>query len=98
MVMHLVLDCLMDAMAMITVTASIIYRRVRRLQPELCCRVGCGVDGPSFEPVSPTLRWIAERMFVGIGARYPDQVVMRLFLTGLSDSKSFWPVGLATPS
>ena len=34
---------------------------------------------PSFETVSPALRWINERMFVGTGARHPDKVVMRFF-------------------
>lgn len=34
---------------------------------------------PSFETASPALAWIAERMFVGSGARYPDAVAMRFF-------------------
>jgi hypothetical protein len=34
---------------------------------------------PSFETASPALGWIAERMFVGTGARYPDAVAMRFF-------------------
>ena len=34
---------------------------------------------PSFETASPALSWIAERMFVGAGARYPDTVAMRFF-------------------
>jgi hypothetical protein len=34
---------------------------------------------PSFETASVSLRWIAERMFVGSGARHPDQVVMRFW-------------------
>lgn len=46
-----------------TVDASLVYFR--------CC--------PSFETVSPALRWINERMFVGTGARHPDRVEMRFF-------------------
>ncbi|MDM0073861.1 DUF3237 domain-containing protein [Variovorax sp. J2P1-59] len=34
---------------------------------------------PRFETSSPTLRWIGERMFVGVGVRHPAQVVMRFF-------------------
>ena len=34
---------------------------------------------PSFETASKALGWIAERMFVGTGARYPDAVAMRFF-------------------
>ena len=34
---------------------------------------------PSFETASPALSWMAERMFVGTGARYPDAVAMRFF-------------------
>lgn len=34
---------------------------------------------PSFETASASLGWIAERMFVGTGARHPDRVVMRFF-------------------
>lgn len=34
---------------------------------------------PRFETSSPTLGWIAERMFVGVGVRHPAQVVMRFF-------------------
>jgi hypothetical protein len=37
---------------------------------------------PSFETSSKALHWITERMFVGTGARYPDQVVMRFFELG----------------
>lgn len=37
---------------------------------------------PSFETTSTALGWINERMFVGTGARYPDQVVMRFFALG----------------
>lgn len=34
---------------------------------------------PSFETRSPSLRWITERLFVGVGVRHPTQVVMRFF-------------------
>ncbi|MEJ8813270.1 DUF3237 domain-containing protein [Variovorax ureilyticus] len=34
---------------------------------------------PRFETSSPTLNWICERMFVGVGVRRPAQVVMRFF-------------------
>lgn len=34
---------------------------------------------PSFETASASLRWITEHMFVGTGARRPDQVVMRFW-------------------
>jgi Protein of unknown function (DUF3237) len=34
---------------------------------------------PRFETASPALGWISERLFVGTGARLPDQVVMRVF-------------------
>jgi hypothetical protein len=34
---------------------------------------------PRFETASPSLRWIEERMFVGVGVRHPAQVVMRFF-------------------
>lgn len=49
-----------------TVDPALIYFR--------CC--------PSFETVSPALRWINERMFVGAGARQPDRVVMRFYELG----------------
>ncbi|MGJ7510944.1 DUF3237 domain-containing protein [Variovorax sp. GT1P44] len=35
---------------------------------------------PRFETASPALRWIGERMFVGVGVRHPAQVVMRFFV------------------
>lgn len=35
---------------------------------------------PSFETRSESLRWITERMFVGVGVRHPAQVVMRFFV------------------
>ena len=38
-----------------------------------------GERSPSFETASASLRWITERMFVGTGARHPDQVVMRFW-------------------
>jgi hypothetical protein len=34
---------------------------------------------PRFETDAPALRWINERMFVGVGVRHPAQVVMRFF-------------------
>jgi hypothetical protein len=34
---------------------------------------------PSFETASPSLAWISERLFIGTGARHPDEVVMRFF-------------------
>ncbi|WGT64265.1 DUF3237 domain-containing protein [Variovorax paradoxus] len=34
---------------------------------------------PSFETRSQSLRWITERLFVGVGVRHPAQVVMRFF-------------------
>jgi hypothetical protein len=64
-------------------------RAIRSGPPELMARLvrGEAVDpaliyfrcSPRFETVSPTLRWINERMFVGTGARHPDKVVMRFF-------------------
>lgn len=64
-------------------------RAVRSGPPELMARLvrGEAVDpahiyfrcSPSFETASPALGWIAERMFVGSGVRYPDAVAMRFF-------------------
>jgi hypothetical protein len=34
---------------------------------------------PRFETASRALAWINERLFVGAGARWPDQVAMRFF-------------------
>ena len=34
---------------------------------------------PRFETASPALAWIMERMFLGVGLRQPDAVVMRFF-------------------
>lgn len=34
---------------------------------------------PRFEAAAPALRWMNERVFIGTGARYPDQVVLRFF-------------------
>lgn len=34
---------------------------------------------PSFETTSKALAWVHERIFVGTGARHPDQVVLRYF-------------------
>lgn len=64
-------------------------RAIRSGPPELMARLlrGEPVDpsqiyfrcSPSFETASPALRWITGRMFVGTGARHPDQVVMRFW-------------------
>jgi len=64
-------------------------RAIRSAPPEVMAKLvrGEAVDpslvyfrcSPSFETVSPALRWINERMFVGTGARHPDRVVMRFF-------------------
>ncbi len=37
---------------------------------------------PRFETAASSLRWINERVFVGTGARLPEQVVMRFFELG----------------
>ena len=34
---------------------------------------------PRFETASSSLAWISERLFIGTGARHPNQVVMRFF-------------------
>ena len=34
---------------------------------------------PQFETASPSMAWISERLFIGTGARLPDQVLMRFF-------------------
>jgi len=62
---------------------------VRTASPEVMAKIVRGepVDpstvyfrcSPSFETASPVLSWITERMFIGTGARHPDQVVMRFF-------------------
>ena len=64
-------------------------RAVRTASPEVMAKIirGEPVDpstvyfrcSPSFETASPALSWIAERLFVGTGARHPDKVVMRFF-------------------
>jgi hypothetical protein len=64
-------------------------RAIRSGPPELMARLVRGevVDpaliyfrcSPSFETVSPSLRWINERLFIGTGARHPDKVVMTFF-------------------
>jgi hypothetical protein len=64
-------------------------RAIRSGPPELMARLVRGepVDpaliyfrcSPSFETVSAPLGWINERVFVGTGARYPDEVAMRFF-------------------
>jgi len=37
---------------------------------------------PSFETASASLGWITERLFIGTGARHPEEVVMRFFEVG----------------
>ena len=74
-----------DAGDMIFVT----NRAVRTASPEVMAKIIRGEPvepstvyfrcSPSFETASPTLSWIAERLFVGTGARHPDKVVMRFF-------------------
>jgi hypothetical protein len=74
-----------DAGDMIFVT----NRAVRTASPEVMAKIirGEPVDpstvyfrcSPSFETSSPALSWIAERLFIGTGARHPDKVVMRFF-------------------
>jgi hypothetical protein len=64
-------------------------RAVRTASPEVMARLVRGevVDpalvyfrcSPSFETASSALAWISERLFVGTGARLPDQVVMRFY-------------------
>lgn len=64
-------------------------RAVRSGPPELIARLARGEEvdpaqiyfrcSPSFEASAPSLAWMAERMFLGTGARYPQAVVMRFF-------------------
>jgi hypothetical protein len=64
-------------------------RAIRSGPPELMAKIARGepVDpaaiyfrcSPTFETASASLRWINERMFVGVGARFPDRVAMRFF-------------------
>ena len=72
-----------DAGDMIFVT----NRAVRTASPEVMAKIIRGEPvepstvyfrcSPSFETASPALAWIAERLFIGTGARHPDKVVMR---------------------
>lgn len=65
-------------------------RAIRTGPPELMQRLVRGepVDpaqiyfrcSPTFETVSPSLRWTMQRLFVGTGARHPDTVAMRFFV------------------
>jgi len=74
-----------DAGDMIFVT----NRAVRTASPEVMAKIIRGEPvepstvyfrcSPSFETASPALAWIAERLFIGTGARHPDKVVMRFF-------------------
>ncbi len=64
-------------------------RALRAAEPEVTARLlqGKPVDpalvyfrcSPSFETASPALGWIAERLFVGSGARRPDLVEVQFF-------------------
>jgi hypothetical protein len=64
-------------------------RAVRTASPEVMAKIIRGEPvepstvyfrcSPSFETASPALAWIAERLFIGTGARHPDKVVMRFF-------------------
>jgi hypothetical protein len=64
-------------------------RAVRTASPEVMGRLirGEPVDPqqvyfrctPQFETASKSLAWISERLFIGTGAREPDQVIMRFF-------------------
>jgi hypothetical protein len=74
-----------DAGDMIFVT----NRAVRTASPEVMAKIIRGEPvepstvyfrcSPSFETASPALAWIADRLFIGTGARHPDKVVMRFF-------------------
>ena len=74
-----------DAGDMIFVT----NRAVRTASPEVMAKIIRGEPvepstvyfrcSPSFETASPALAWIAERLFIGTGARHRDKVVMRFF-------------------
>lgn len=65
---------------------------IRSGPPELMARLlrGEPVDpaqvyfrcSPRFETAAPALRWINERLFVGTGARLPEQVLMRFYEVG----------------
>lgn len=64
-------------------------RALRVAEPEVTARLlrGDPVDPvlvyfrccPSFETASPTLGWIAERLFIGSGVRRPERVEMQFF-------------------
>jgi hypothetical protein len=64
-------------------------RALRAAEPEVTARLlrGDPVDPalvyfrccPSFETASPTLGWIAERLFIGSGVRRPERVEMQFF-------------------
>jgi hypothetical protein len=34
---------------------------------------------PKFETAAPNLQWLAKSLFVGVGERYPNEVVIRFF-------------------
>jgi len=64
-------------------------RALRRASAEVTAKLvrGESVDpaqvyfrcAPSFEVADESLRWLAESLFVGTGARYPDRVEMSFF-------------------
>ncbi|WP_020681596.1 DUF3237 domain-containing protein [Marinobacterium rhizophilum] len=64
-------------------------RAIRVADPDTTARLvrGESVDpsliyfrcSPSFETVSPSLKWICERLFIGTGIRRPDDVELELF-------------------
>ena len=34
---------------------------------------------PKFETAAPNLQWLTKTLFVGVGERYPNEVVIRFF-------------------
>jgi hypothetical protein len=34
---------------------------------------------PKFETAAPNLQWLTKSLFVGVGERYPNEVVIRFF-------------------
>jgi hypothetical protein len=75
-----------------TESGALIYvmnRGMRRGPPEILERLNRGenVDpeayyfrtSPSFETAAPEFQWLARSVFVGVGERYPDKVVVRFW-------------------
>jgi hypothetical protein len=62
---------------------------VRRAAPEVVAKLLAGVDVdpslvyfrtvPTFETASPELQWLTRAVFVGVGERHPDLVVVRVW-------------------